>query len=1076
MKGIISWFAQNGVAANLMMVLIALLGINALWNKIPIEVFPDIELDIVNISVPYRGATPAEVEEAVVVRIEEAIQDLEGIKEIRSSASEGSGTVRVEVKEGYEPRELLEDLKNRVDAINTFPDETERPRIRLAQRRRNVITVTVAGNLSEYELRRLGEQVRDEIANVPGITQVELGGIRPYEVSIDVSEETLQQYGLTFDDVSRAVSRSSIDLPAGSVKTKEGEILLRTKGQAYYQRDFENIVLLTSEDGAHVTLGEVAKVKDGFEEDPLIARFNGKPAVVIEVYRVGAQNAIAVADQVKEYIQKAQGRMPPGVELSFWRDRSKIIKARLTTLLNSALFGGILVFLVLTLFLRFSLSIWVCLGIPISFLGAIAMMPLFGVTINILSLFAFILVLGIVVDDAIVTGENVFRHMQAGEDSLRAAIRGTQAVAIPVTFGILTTMAAFLPLANIEGRRGQFIAQIPLIVIPVLFFSLVESKLILPAHLKHIKTGKKRSELNFLSRFQRRFADGLENFVKTYYRPLLEKALRRRYLTLSIFLGALIVTGGLVMGGQIQYIPFPRIQSERAVARLQMPLGTPIEITAPHINRMEKAAEQLQDKYRDAQTGKSVVENMLTTIGGTGATRGGRPHMGEVVFEITPPEDRKIDVTSRQLMNEWRRMIGVIPGAQELNFRAEIGRSGDPIDVQLTGPSFETLSLLADQIKEELTKYPGVFDIMDNFQDGKQEIKLAIKPEAENLGLSMSDLARQVRQAFYGDEAQRIARGREDVRVMVRYPEEERRSLANLETMRIRTPDGAEVPFSTVAEATRGRGFSIIQRIDRNRTINVTGDANKEQVDVAEIKSKLSVFLDQIVPEHPGVYWSFEGEAREQRDSTSSFMAGMVFVVFTLYGLMAIPFRSYIQPLIVMSVIPFGLVGAVLGHILMGMNLSFFSVFGMLALAGVVVNDSLVMVHFVNWGRKENLPLLTALRSAGTVRFRAILLTSVTTFSGLMPLIFEKSTQAQFLIPMAVSLGFGILFATVITLFLVPINYLILEDIKFFLSKFYGLRYHKEVRWEDPAVEKDEEDNFIGADVKAGELISDSPL
>ncbi len=1064
MNAIIAWFAKNEVAANLLMILIALLGFNALQNKIPIEVFPDIELDIVTISVPYRGATPAEVEEAVVIRIEEAIQDLEGIKEIRSSASEGSGTVSVEVENGYEPRELLDDLKNRVDAINTFPDETERPSIQLAQRKREVITVTVAGELSEHELRRLGEKVRDEISNLPGITQVNLGGIRPYEIAIEVAENTLQSYGLTFDQVSRAVAQSSIDLPAGSVKTEEGEILLRTKGRAYHKEDFEKIVLLTNEDGAHITLGEVAEIKDGFEDNPLFARYNGKPAVVIDIYRVGAQNAIVVADTVKEYIQNAQKHMPPGVELSFWRDRSKIIKARLSTLLNSALFGGALVFIVLTLFLRFSLSLWVCLGIPISFLGSIAMMPLFGVTINILSLFAFILVLGIVVDDAIVTGENVFRHMQAGEESLRAAIRGTQAVAVPVTFGVLTTMAAFLPLAGIEGRRGQFIAQVPLIVIPVLFFSLVESKLILPAHLKHIKTGRKRSELNILSRFQRKFADGLEKFVQIYYRPLLEKALRWRYLTLAIFIGSLILTGGLIKGGHLQYIPFPRIQSERARARLSMPLGTPIEITTPHINRMEKAAERLQEIHRDPESGKSVVENILTTIGGTGASRGGRPHIGEVVFEITPPEDRHSDVTSRELVNEWRKMIGEIPGAQELNYRAEIGRTGDPVDVQLTGQDFETLSQIATQIKEQLHTYPGVFDIMDNFQDGKQEIKLAIKPEAETLGLTMSDLARQVRQAFFGDEAQRIPRGRDDVRVMVRYPESERRSLDSLDTMYIRTPEGAEVPFSSVANASRGRGFSTIRRIDRNRTINVTADANKEQVDLVAIKSDLIPFIDGLAQDKPGVNWSFEGEAREQRESNSSFLAGALFALFAIYGLMAIPFKSYIQPLIVMSVIPFGLVGAVIGHILMGKNLSFFSIFGMLALAGVVVNDSLVMVHFVNWGRRKKMSLLRAVRSAGEIRFRAILLTSLTTFAGLMPLIFEKTTQAQFLIPMAISLGFGILFATVITLFLVPINYLILEDIKFLFSKFYGLKYHREVRWEDPCEVGESEEEFLSPD------------
>lgn len=1045
MKGMIVWFARNGVAANLLMALILLMGVHAVLNKLPTEVFPDFQLDMVSVTIPYRGATPGEVEETIVIRIEEAIQDLEGIKRMTSTAAEGAGSVSVEVESGYDAREILDDIKNRVDAINTFPVETEKPIISLAQRRNEVITAVLAADMGEHDLRLLGDQLRDEISNLPEVTQVNLQGVRPYEISVEVSEQALNQYGLTLSAVSQAIRNSSIDLPAGAIKTEGGEILLRTKGQAYEGGDFEKIVLFTRADGTRVTLKDIAVVKDGFEETPLFTRFNGKPCVLIAVSRVGDQNAIELSATVKDYLVRRSSSLPVGVELSYWGDRAQIVKGRLKTLTDNAVMGGVLVFFVLTLFLRFSVAVWVCVGIPVSFMGSIALMPYLGVTINIFSLFAFILVLGIVVDDAIVTGENIFTHLRRGANPGDASVNGTLEVAVPVTFGVLTTVVAFLPLAMIEGVRGKIWMQIPLVIIPVLLFSLIESKLILPSHLRHLKVGRTdRSKLNFLARNQRRVADGLEQFVISVYQPLLAWASRRRYLTLSMFVGGIVMLFALVAGGRIMFVFFPRVEDPIARARLTMPEGTPMEDTSRHVLRMADTADALRAKYVDPKLEKSVVENILSFTGshqsfgfsGRGE-RSGQSNLGEIAVELIGPEVRSLEVTTREVVNEWRRMIGPIPGAQELTFRAEIGRGGDPIDIQLTGPNFEVLAAVAEKVKERLAQYPGLFDISDSFQDSKQEIQLKIKPEAELLGLTMADLARQTREAFFGVEAQRIPRGREDVRVMVRYPEVERKSIGTLENMRIRTSSGTEVPFSAVADVSMGQSFTVIRRIDRNRTINVTADANKETVDLNSVKADIAAVMPEVLAAYPGVNFTFEGEAREQSEAFGSLFFGALFLLFAIYALLAIPFHSYLQPLIVMSVIPFGLGGAIAGHLIMGMNLSIMSVFGMLALSGVVVNDSLVLVDYVNRKRSEGMPLFDAVKTAGGARFRAIILTSLTTFAGLLPLLFEKSTQAQFLIPMAVSLGFGIIFATAITLFLVPINYLLLEDLKVFIKRYW---------------------------------------
>lgn len=1026
MKGMIAWFAKNDVAANLLMLTIVGLGLWALSSRIPLEVFPAFELEMVSVRVPFPGATPIEVEEGITVKIEEEIQDLPGIKTLRSTAAENLGSVTIEVESGYDPRDLMNDIKARVDSISTFPVDAEKPVVYVPEIRRDVITVAVSGDMTEAELRRIAERVRDEIVDLPEITQVELDGVRPYEVSIEVSEQTLRQYGLTLADVASAVRRTSLDLAAGTVKTSGGEVLIRTEGLARAGREFEDIVV-RSDDGARLTISDIGVVRDEFKQDDVLFRFNGQPAAFVDVYRVGDQSALEVAGTVKEYLASPPSWLPPGVTLDYWRDRSRVVEARLSTLVKSAFQGGLLILLLLTLFLRPSVALWVLVGLPVAVMGGISLMPELGVTINLISLFAFILVLGIVVDDAIVTGENIYKHLETGQDPLQAVTIGTQEIAVPVTFGVLTTVVAFTPLLMVEGVRGQIFAQISLIVIPVLLFSLVESKFILPAHLKHVRVRASEKDSAF-TKLQRRVSEGLERGTQAIYRPLLRTALRAPYLTLAVFVAIAILLYSIAIGGHLRFIFFPRVQSEMAQAEITMPPGTPFEATAEVVARINTEAEVLRAKYTDPETGESVIRHVLASAGSPGGGQAIRSDAGRVVFEIVAPEERSIDITSSELVSEWRRNIGVLPGVKDISYRAEIGRGGDPIDVQLSGPHFDELRTLSEQVRERLASYPGVFDITDSFEAGKEEIKLRIQPQAELLGITLDDLARQVRHAFYGFEVQRIQRGRDEVRVFVRYPESERNSLENLNKMRIRTPTGEQVPFSEVAIAEYGRGFAEIRRVDRNRTINVTADVNKETTDIEAIKRDITAFLDQQVITFPGVAFTMEGEAREQRESFGSLRIGILFVLFAIYALLAIPFRSYLQPLIVMSVIPFGIAGAMLGHLIMGMSLSIMSIMGMLALSGVVVNDSLVLVDFVNKHRKEAPTIKEAVRRAGIARLRPVLLTSLTTFAGLTPLLLEKSTQAQFLIPMAVSLGFGILFATVITLLLVPINYLILED------------------------------------------------
>ena len=1031
----IAWFARNHVAANLLMLTLLALGLGSLKLRIPLEVFPTVEPRVIIVSVAVPGALPEEMETSVSIKLEEAVQDLEGIESITSRSFENSTSVSLQLDEGYDPQALLAEVKNRIDAINTLPVDAERPLVNMAKRKREVISVAVSGDLTEREIRQEAERLREQLLGLDGVSQVELDGVRAYEISIDVQESTLQQYGLGLNDIAAAIQASSQDISAGSLKTDGGDVLIRSTGQAYKKQEFEVIPVLTRSDGGVVYLGDIANVQDGFTDTPILTRFNGQTAALVEVYRVGQESAIDVADKVIAHIDDSRGLYPESISLTPWRDRSKIVKKRLKTLTDNAIQGGILVMLLLTLFLRPAIAFWVCIGIPVSFMGAFVFMPFFGITLNVISLFGFIVILGIVVDDAIVTGENIYTHLRHSDNGLDAVINGTKEVAIPVTFGILTTVAAFLPIAFIDGVRGQLFAAIPVVVIPILLFSLIESKLVLPAHLKHLHF-KHADQHNRFDRWQQAFATSFENAVIRFYQPALARVIQHRYLFLAFSVALLILLYAVLSAGWMRFIFFPKVQSELARATLVMPTGTPFEVTDRYVLQMLNAAEQLQEKYLDVdeetQQTESVVRNILS-ISGSGSSSQAS-HYGRVMFEIVPPEERQSTITSSELVNEWRQLVGNIAGAETISYRAEIGRVSDPIDIQLRGQSFENLSRIADAIKAQLATYPTVFDIQDSFSDGKETLEIMLKPQAHALGLTRRQVVGQVREAFYGYEVQRIQRGREDIRVMLRYPEHNRRAVSSLDQFLVTSPSGGKVPLSQLATLLPQVSPASITRIDRNRTINVSADIDKTSTNMLVLQNELKEFIGNVIAPYPDVAYAMEGEAKEQRQSFSSLKWGLLFVSFIIYCLLAIPFKSYWQPIIVMTVIPFGAIGAIGGHWLMGMDLTLISLLGMLALTGIVVNDSLVLVDFINKRRTRGGALIEAVSIAAAARFRPVILTSITTFLGLMPLLFEKSTQAQFLIPMAVSLGFGILFATAITLLLVPVNYLVIEDLKSMLK------------------------------------------
>nr|WP_136252336.1 efflux RND transporter permease subunit [Ningiella ruwaisensis] len=1046
-SGIIAWFARNSVAANLLMVSIIVGGIFGII-QVQKKIFPQFIINNVVVQVPYLGAAPQEVEEGVILKIEEAVKNLEGIKKITSTAREGLGSVSIEVEDDYDVQDMLDEVKVQVDAIPSFPANTEKPVVYRVKVPQDVLWVSVHGNVSERELKEITKSMRDEIANLNGVSDVSVFGARDYEVSVEISENELQAYDLTFDEVVRAIRATSIDIPGGSIKSENGDILLRAKGQAYTAWEFASIPLINQADGTRLLLGDIASINDGFIEDNQYALFDGKPAMSIRVRAVGDQNALEISERVNEYLDKKRGELPQNVSADSWGDSSFYLADRLSMMLENMFFGALLVFLVLSLFLKIKLAFWVIVGLPVCFLGTLMLMPMeyFDISINLLSLFGFILVLGIVVDDAIIMGESAYSEMDKHGHSVDNIIRGVKRVAMPATFGVLTTIAAFSPMLMVSGTFGVIWKTIGLVVILCLVFSLIESKLILPAHLANMKVKPyDRATANRFQKMRERFNDRLKGFINNKYAPFLIKAIKYRYTTLAAFVALLILTIGLFASGLVRFVFFPDIPSDFVIASVEMEAGSSLKQRDQAITNLMNAAIEMDNELAE-ETGAGVIKHFLAFDNG--------PLAGQLFIELTKGETREL--TDKQIQEVWRKKVPEMAGIRTLS----IGGAGGPgggadFAFQFSSSNLQQLQNITKDLRAYLDAYTGISEVNDTFSGGSDEIQLEVKPQAEALGISLSQLAQQVRYGFFGAEAQRIQRGDEEVKVMVRYPQDQRNSIGNLENMRVRAPNGDDIPFRQVADITLAEGYSSIIRVDGSRSITISGTVNKDLIDPGEVTNDVR---ENVIPEllerYPSVNFELQGNSREQGEAMVSLAQGFLFALLAIFALMAIPLKSYSQPLIIMSVIPFGMVGAIFGHLLLGKAVSVLSICGIIALAGVVVNDSLIMVDFVNRARREGRSLIDAAVSAGTQRFRAIVLTSLTTFMGLLPIVFERSLQAQIVIPMAISLAFGILFATVITLLLVPSLYMILDDIK---TAFRGKKGQKEQKNPADASELDEQ-------------------
>ncbi|NNK37766.1 MAG: efflux RND transporter permease subunit, partial [Xanthomonadales bacterium] len=904
-EALITWFARNSVAANLLMVVLLVGGFYTVLT-IKKEIQPRIETNYISVEVPFLGATPLDVEEGVVVKIEEAIQDIEGIEEIVSTARRGFGRVQIEVNADYEVTEVMDRVKNRVDAISTFPDNTEKPRISRTDFQQQVVFVSVYGDVNERTLKEYAKQVRNEIVTLPGVTRAEILGARDYEISIEVSEFTLQAYGLTLSEVAQAVRQGSLDLSAGAIRADSGDILVRTKGQAYVGRDFEDIVIRTNADGSRVLLKDVALIRDEFIETDRFSEYNSKPAISIQVFSVGNQSELDISRTVQDWVEGKRASLPDDISLDTWADVSYYLKGRLDLMVKNLVMGAALVFLILALFLRLKLAFWVMVGLPIAFMGAFFLMPLVDVTVNMLSLFGFILVLGIVVDDAIVIGESAYTNMRAKGHSVDNIVEGVLKVAVPATFGVLTTIAAFLPILLVTGISGQFFAAIGWVVILCLTFSLVESKLILPAHLAHMKVKHYEKDThNVFIRFQRFFSEGLHHFIDDRYAPFLDKALKRRYLTLSVFISLLILSIGLLAGGILRFVFFPDFTADFLQVQLEMAEGTPASQTHDALRRVQDGLWEVDRQVSEDQGVDSgaVVSSVLSF--------GRNEVSGMVITELVKENDDVI--TGPEVLRRWREEVGEIPGVKTLGFEGAAGGpgGGPAISLQLIGTNIDQVGRAASDLERRIRQYEGLFDIRNSYESGTPEIKLNIKPEAEPLGLKLADLARQVRAGFYGEEVQRVQRGQDEVKVMVRFPRDERDSVGYLDNMRIRTPDGGQVPFHAVAEVEFTKSPTTIRRFDRERSVRVSAEVDKENYEPGKITEDiLTKELPEVLALYPGVRHRLSGASQAQQEVTRDLIGGALFALFLIYALMAIPLRSYSQPLIIMSVIPFGAIGA----------------------------------------------------------------------------------------------------------------------------------------------------------------------
>ncbi|MDE2764254.1 MAG: efflux RND transporter permease subunit [Gemmatimonadota bacterium] len=1034
-RGPVAYMARNGVAANLLMLFILAAGFFALRGLVQ-EVFPEVSLDRIRVTVPYPGATPDEVEESILLKIEEQLEGVEGIKRVRSTGAEGRGTVVAELNLGEDLSRALDDVKARIDRIQTFPAGAERPEVTEVTSRQSVIRIVIYGDVSERSLKEVAYRTEDALADLPEVSYVETTGVRDYEISIEVSLDRLRSLGLTLQDISNTVRGSSLDLSAGSIDTRDEEVRIRTTGQNYTQQDFEDIIVLSRADGTVVRLGDIAAVRDGFRDVDLIALYEGQPAAYVEVFRTADEKVLRIVEAVEEHLDgEVIPSLPAGVRLAIWNNDADILKSRLGLLVKNGLIGLALVLIALALFLETRLAFWVAVGIAVSFVGTFAVMSVLDVSVNLMSLFAFILAVGIVVDDAIVVGENIYAERERGRRGVVASIRGTRRITTPVVFAVLTTGVAFCPLFFIPSSLGRIIGQIPIIVISVLLFSLIESLLVLPNHLSHLPRPRRRTagreRVNPIKRIRMRVDGGLRRFVEGPLDRALRFATGRPGIVIASGVGMIIVCVAMIPAGIIRVTFMPTVEGDLVTANLEMPEGTPVQRTANMALVLERAGYRVLEQLaaEEGQELDDLLEGVNVTIGqaarqsgpagDAGAAATPRAAIAAIEFKLVTADRRDLSAVRFQLA--WRRLLGPLPRAKSISIDSDILRLGDPVHVELAHPDPRRLAVIADTVMARLREFDGVYNIQADQEQGLREIQLGLRPEARTLGLTLANVARQVRAAFFGDEALRVQRGREDVRVYVRLPAEERDAIADVEGYMVRTPAGGVVPLGRVAEVRFGSSPTTIRRKDGDRVVTVTADVFRGIVTGPEMNSVLE---DRILPElmtrNPGLSHAFGGERQEQVESFGALGGGFALALLAIYALLAIPFGSYTKPLIIMAAIPFGIIGAVLGHLILGLNVAIMSLFGIVGLSGVVVNDSLVMIDFINERLRRGMSGRDAIIAGAKARFRPIFLTSVTTFLGVAPLVFETSLQAQFLIPMAASLGFGILFGTAVLMMIVP--------------------------------------------------------
>ena len=1014
-SGIIEYMAKKPIAANLLMIILLGGGIWTMFN-IQKEVFPQYALDIVEVSVVYPGAAPAEVEQGILRLVEEAIRGVQGIKEITSTAEEGSGNISIELVTGAERMKTFQDIDQAVNRINTFPDDIEEPQVRLQSNQREVIEIGLYGEADIWTLRKLAEQLRDQLLSTEGITQVELGNVPDYVTHIEIPRQKLLEYNLTLGQIADIVAQSSIDVPAGAVETTGGEILLRMQDRKQWADEFSQIEIISSAEGGTVTLGELAQIRDGFEEIGLPSQFNRNTSIEIQVYRIGNQSPLDIEEKVLGVIEEAKAGFPPGVDYRIDGNTAQDYRERLGLLTENGLLAIVIVLVILALFLEYRLAFWVMMGMTISFVGAILFLPLIGLSINMISMFGFLVVLGIVVDDAIVVGENVYEYRQRGMSNIEAAIAGAKDVSKPVTFSIITNVIAFVPLLFIPGVTGKYWWPLPAVVIVVLLVSLFEALFILPAHLGHSPKKNPFQMTKKLEGWQQAFSKKFQHFIDAYYRQFLDSCLRNRYISLSTAIALLLVIGGYGYSDHMGMVLMPEQPADEIEAGVGLPVGTTNEQAALVAEDVTNATYRMFEEYNLFEEAEGIKTNVR-----------GQSFI-DVEIVMKPPAERSM--STQEVIELWRDNIGDIPGVDQINFEAEAGPGGylPDISVDLSHSDIDVLEAASQAFVERVESFDATRDVGDNYNRGKKQYDFKLLPEGRKLGLTSAEVGEQVRNAFFGALAKRQLRGTNEVEVRVKLPLEERRDIYNLEELVIQTDDGTEVPLMDVVELKKGEAFTSINRRDGRRVVSVSMDAEPSNAVGRVLESIQAEVLPELRQEFPGITWSFEGSQAEMRESTQALWGGFALALMIIYALLAIAFNSYAQPLIVMGAIPFGIVGAVIGHILLGYDLSLVSLMGVIALSGVVLNDSLIMIDFANKKRKDH-SAFDAIHEAGLRRFRPILLTTLTTFGGLTPIILETSIQATQLIPMAISLGFGIVFATAIILVLVPCLYMILEDV-----------------------------------------------